>query len=225
MRCSACRAVVAGEPAHCPRCGQSLLKPVPTPAANRKCPYCDASFAHTRAFKDHVTWQHQEAEATTARATPPSTDRIYASPITGGWVRSHPLPSLAIVLVAGTVLYRGIFGYGGSEDSPPASVPSVTEAPAGSAGKPSDKDLGAFEVCKGFVRDRLKSPSSATWRDPFGDQVSFSGSGEGPYTVAASVDSQNGFGAKLRSSYVCTVTNTYGDRWHLVDLTVNDGGG
>ena len=89
----------------------------------------------------------------------------------------------------------------------------------------SDARLGAFDVCKQFVEDRLKSPGSAKWRDPFGDQVTYSGDGKGPITVTASVDSQNGFGALLRSSYSCTVTNSGGDNWSLDNLDFQDGGG
>ena len=83
---------------------------------------------------------------------------------------------------------------------------------------------GVFDVCKQFVDDRLKAPSTATWRDPYGDQVTYSGDGDGPITVSAGVDSENGFGASLRSSYECTVVNTGGDNWRLQGLDVNDGG-
>lgn len=78
--------------------------------------------------------------------------------------------------------------------------------------------LGAFDVCKQFVGERLKSPGSAKWRDPFGDQVIYSGNGDGPITVMASVDSQNGFGALLRTSYACTVSRVSGTSWHLDSL-------
>lgn len=81
----------------------------------------------------------------------------------------------------------------------------------------SDDRFGAFDVCKQFVRDRLRAPTTAKWRDPFGDQVFYSGDGAGPIAVTASVDSQNGFGASLRSEYTCTV-HREGDRWKLDSL-------
>jgi hypothetical protein len=86
------------------------------------------------------------------------------------------------------------------------------------------KALEAFDVCKQFVSDRLKAPSGATWRDPTGDKVTYSGSDDGPWSVAASVDSENSFGAKLRSTYICTVLHKSGDDWSLVHLEFNDGG-
>lgn len=83
---------------------------------------------------------------------------------------------------------------------------------------------GAADVCEKFVQDRLKSPGSATFRDPFGDQVTYTGDGDGPITVNASVDSENSFGASLRSAYTCTVSSIGDDRWRLVNLSLDDGG-
>lgn len=86
----------------------------------------------------------------------------------------------------------------------------------------------AFDVCTKFVRERLKAPGSAEWRDPYGDQVRYNGDDEGPITVTASVDSENGFGALLRSDYECTVTLAGGDMdddqstWHLEDLQLEE---
>jgi hypothetical protein len=37
------------------------------------------------------------------------------------------------------------------------------------------------------------------------------------------VDAENSFGAKLRSSFVCTMTLS-GGTWHLDNLDFNDGG-
>ena len=39
--------------------------------------------------------------------------------------------------------------------------------------------------------------------------------------ACSTVDSENGFGAKIRSSFVCTVTHTGGDSWHLDDISLN----
>lgn len=106
-----------------------------------------------------------------------------------------------------------------------SSDPSSNTSTKSDAGQDVGTDrLGAFDVCKQFVSDQLKAPGGATWRDPFGDQVTYSGDGDGPITVDASVDSQNGFGAKLRSTYTCTVSRAGGNNWHLDNLVVNDGG-
>lgn len=85
----------------------------------------------------------------------------------------------------------------------------------------NDRSATAFEMCKKSVRTDLRAPGTAKFRDYFGDQApSVSGSGDGPYTVISTVDSQNGFGAMLRSSFVCTATYIGSDQWS-VDSTVS----
>lgn len=88
----------------------------------------------------------------------------------------------------------------------------------------SDQEHTAFEMCKKFVKDRLKAPESATFRNFFQDdgEVSVTGSGNGPYVVTSSVDSENSFGAKLRANFRCTVTNTSGNNWHLDDIFIDN---
>lgn len=73
-------------------------------------------------------------------------------------------------------------------------------------------EYGARDVCEQFVEKRLKSPGSAEFSDE-------SATGDsGTYTVAGSVDSENGFGALVRNQYVCKVTHASGDNWRLMDL-------
>ncbi len=110
--------------------------------------------------------------------------------------------------------------------TPPPTSPSVTTVSGDDDMETDDQlaNLGAFDVCKQFVEPQLKAPDGATWRNPLGNQVTYTGASGGPVTVAASVDSENSFGAKLRSTYECTVTPTGADNWRLTDLQFNDGG-
>ncbi len=89
----------------------------------------------------------------------------------------------------------------------------------------SDARSQAANVCEKFVKARLKSPGSAKFRDPYGDQITYTGDGKGPITVTASVDSQNSFGASLRSPYTCTVTKASGSTWNLVKLDLQEASG
>jgi hypothetical protein len=76
------------------------------------------------------------------------------------------------------------------------------------------KEMTAFDMCKQSVRAKLKAPSTAKFRDYFGDQApTISGSGDGPYNIASTVDSQNGFGAMIRSTFLCTAIDRGGDQW------------
>jgi predicted metalloprotease len=118
------------------------------------------------------------------------------------------------LVIVGVLVVLGIIGL----------IAGPNKASGGGSTKSGSTDhAAAFEICKKFVSARLKAPSGATWRDPFGDQVTYSVAGS-DVTVNASVDSENGFGAKIRSPYVCTVTNTSGDSWRLVNLDIQDGG-
>lgn len=82
-------------------------------------------------------------------------------------------------------------------------------------GGTSDNGYTAEYQCKEFVKDRLKSPSSAEF------DTSHSGT-EPVYTVTGTVDSQNGFGAMVRNSFTCTVSHS-GDRWTLESLNGLEG--
>lgn len=55
--------------------------------------------------------------------------------------------------------------------------------------------------CEDWVKQRLKSPGSAKFASYH--ETGFIGSDSGPWTVSGYVDSQNSFGAFLRSNYVC----------------------
>lgn len=82
-------------------------------------------------------------------------------------------------------------------------------------GPPSTEDLklDAQRVCHGFVKDRLKSPSTAKFSQ---DQTTGSGMA---WEVQGAVDAQNSFGAALRSTYDCRVTyDTVSNKWTLQAL-------
>lgn len=81
-----------------------------------------------------------------------------------------------------------------------------------STSNPLDGEAGAKSVCEDFVKGRLKSPGSADFSD-----VTTSTSGL-TYTVTGAVDSQNGFGALIRSQFTCVVSDA-GDEWRLQSLT------
>lgn len=94
----------------------------------------------------------------------------------------------------------------------PASAPKTTQ----SARTPSiDMSVVmAWTACQDFVRDRLKSPSTAKYqRGVASDFVRRLGSGM--YEARAWVDSQNSFGATLRTNFECVVRDAGNDTWRL----------
>lgn len=81
------------------------------------------------------------------------------------------------------------------------------------AGKVDPATLGdgahAKVACRGMVQDKLKAPSTANFS---GEGASGSGNS---WTVTGSVDSQNSFGAQIRSSYTCSLTYSPSDhQWN-----------
>ncbi len=62
-------------------------------------------------------------------------------------------------------------------------------------------DLDAMVQAEYYVTNRLKSPSSADFDYPIVTQME-----DSTYIVRGNVDSQNGFGAMIRSSYKVKVT-------------------
>lgn len=74
----------------------------------------------------------------------------------------------------------------------------------------------AWSVCKQFVEDRLRSPRSAEF-GRFTD-ATIHRIPDDAFRVTSSVDSQNIFGALLRTRFTCTVKPGTGNNWQLVDL-------
>lgn len=82
---------------------------------------------------------------------------------------------------------------------------------SGAEGSPPDESGQVQVACKSWVEDRLKAPSTA---DFSGVKTALSGD---RYTVTGSVDSQNSFGAMIRTSWICTATHA-NERSTLVSL-------
>jgi len=78
---------------------------------------------------------------------------------------------------------------------------------------------GAAYICQEFVKDRLKAPATATFPYVHPPETTITTLGSGAYRVSSYVDAQNGFGAKIRTSYTCEVQKIQaGDRWKLRHL-------
>ena len=108
------------------------------------------------------------------------------------------LAMLAAVLVFGPIgaCRAGCFGMG--------KKPAVVEAP-----EPGDI-FGAWVACRQFVEQRLRAPATAKF-PTFTGQGS-SSDGANLFTVRSYVDSQNAFGANLRTDFECVVKWTAKDR-------------
>ena len=81
----------------------------------------------------------------------------------------------------------------------------------------NDNKGSAAVACQEFVTRRLKSPGSADFPWNFGEVTSTGDT----FTVRSHVDSQNSYGALLRTNYVCTVEDR-GESWFLVEMDLSE---
>ncbi|MCL4295722.1 MAG: hypothetical protein KJ077_08345 [Anaerolineae bacterium] len=115
--------------------------------------------------------------------------------------------------------------------------PTPTSAPTGTPTPDIGNDIMAEVMCKDFVRDNLKSPSSADFGGLFDDrdkamfleaeQASQFGvdtsklRNSGVWVVAGEVDAENSFGAMIRSKYTCILDyDKAGQNWYLLDISI-----
>ncbi|NUS29800.1 MAG: hypothetical protein HOV92_37055 [Streptomyces sp.] len=91
-----------------------------------------------------------------------------------------------------------------------------------SDGKPLDG--AAAVMCEDFVKQRLKSPGTADFPGvmdaDYANTKVLSDTRPWKYEVTGVVDSQNGFGATVRSNYVCTVSTRDDKTWTLNDMQI-----
>jgi hypothetical protein len=64
----------------------------------------------------------------------------------------------------------------------------------------------AYHYAKDFVKKQLKSPSTAEFPGIFEKDGHIVELGNDSYKIVSWVDSQNGFGATIRSKFSCTIT-------------------
>ncbi len=81
-------------------------------------------------------------------------------------------------------------------------------------------ELEAYVVCQEFVEDRLKAPATADFPGGSFDYTTHNGGGR--YTVDAFVDSENSFGAQVRTDFVCVVQWQSGDTYRLESLDLQE---
>jgi hypothetical protein len=98
---------------------------------------------------------------------------------------------IAAAIIAGIVVLSCI-----------GAVTAVLSSAGGeSTHSPPDRRLEARSMCETFVKQRLKAPATARFSGESATAVS-----SNEYIVGGSVDAQNGFGALLRSTFVCDLT-------------------
>lgn len=93
----------------------------------------------------------------------------------------------------------------------------------GSCGEGAPNKFMAEAMCRSFITDRLKSPGSARFSDS--SETERTSKSDGGFLITGWVDSQNSFGALLRSHYSCSIMPSANDQWKLINLTFQKAGG
>lgn len=83
--------------------------------------------------------------------------------------------------------------------------------------KKTDNSILAWAMSHEFVRPMLKAPSTAKF-GPF-EEASVTPLGDEKYRIVAYVDSQNSFGAMLRTYYTCELKyKTDTEKWQMLEI-------
>ncbi len=80
----------------------------------------------------------------------------------------------------------------------------------------------AWNIAQDFVKDRLASPGSAKWPSFWERDEHVTALGDKRYRVRSWVDSQNGFGALIRTQYTAVVVDAGFDKWELEALDIDE---
>lgn len=92
------------------------------------------------------------------------------------------------------------------------STPKPTEDPA--------TPIDAVIMCEQFVKDNLKAPKTADFQNIY--QAESTETTPDSFTVKSYVDSENSFGAMIRTNFKCQIRFTGDDNWQLIDLAFDD---
>lgn len=124
----------------------------------------------------------EERQTTEVAPAPESASTIAPKKVAKGPTTINTVPGLIII-----VLVSSLGMWAMSEETTP---------------KKKINDASAYVQCKNFVMERLRAPATADF--PFMDYTAWD-MGNDTWVVKSYVDSQNGFGAMIRSNWHCKV--------------------
>lgn len=99
-----------------------------------------------------------------------------------------------IIFIIGIAGALGVGSESNSINSTDTSVNSINE--------PEDHTIEAFVYAQEQIEQQIKSPSSAEWPTAYESLLHQKGN---VYTFKSYFDSQNSFGAMIRTNYICVV--------------------
>lgn len=122
---------------------------------------------------------------------------------------------LAVLVILGFILIKGC-------SSDPKTPEELALEKAQKAEQTCRSETMAYVMSQTFVKRHLKSPSTAEFPWMTDDNVSVSYLGDCTSLVVSYVDSQNGFGAMIRSKYAVKLKyNPDTDNYTLIDIGID----
>ena len=91
-------------------------------------------------------------------------------------------------------------------------------------GNPASKEETAYYMACAFVQRDLKCPMTAHFLSYNGDAIKpvINQCGDESWEIGSCVDSQNSFGALIRTTFYCRVTHIDQDNWQCDELKFGD---
>jgi hypothetical protein len=151
-----------------------------------------------------VSWQRR---AGAMNWKPPKTGEVPAGwqPITPPTApqksKQRPLVAAVLIVIGLAVVFAMVSG---DDDE------------GGGGSDRADEEYMAHAMCAEFTRNQLKAPASADFPE-YNDRGVRVLKGAGTrWVVSSFVDAENSFGANVRTSFRCEVSDV-GDQWQLID--------
>lgn len=128
-----------------------------------------------------------------------------------------------VLVLVGLVLLVSIISDSSTESSPGKKLPIEQERTEKKTIHFSEKDNKsmAYYMCEQWVKKRLKSPKTADFPGVFDGKFDNTYKEGAEYQIWSYVDSENSFGATLRTGFTCITKQTSEDDWELVTLEID----
>jgi hypothetical protein len=163
------------------------------------------------------------------------------APLPGGWISRNTTLTVVGYVTVVLLAVVGAVIHAVNGDDPEASAVAATDDQTTSATEPApepdpepeatkepkpdlgpialgeEDSIGAGVMCEQPVEERLTSPSTAEF-DWDSNRVTLLGADH--YLVEGTVDSENTFGAMVRSNFACNIKDNGDDTWTLKSLQV-----
>jgi len=214
FQCPKCREILAvpdsraGQAETCPDCGNVSIvpqsaKPEPTPPTQPPAGADQPTLKRCVKCNEFVPKEAYKGPMSTIKC--PKCGAL--QPTTSGKIMA--------VIFLGILLIPLLFlGYKCSTVTSPSSSPAQV--------KDGKNTSMAYVMAQGFVKKRLKAPSSAKWPGMF-DAIDHAKHVYGQvYVVRSWVDAQNSFGAMLRMNYECRLEQISEHDWKLLSLEMDE---